>query len=89
MEIKVFSTEREVLIKFNGITHFRCDRRRLIGLQSWIVDRGRVTPVYVVQIYIENGPEISLEYDNREKWAEVLNQLDTTPFLNEWKVQDP
>ena len=44
LKIEVTSTEREVFVKFNGITHFRVDRRA---------------------------------------------GLDSTPFLNEWKVQDP
>jgi hypothetical protein len=89
MKIEVSSTEREVFIRFNGVTHFRVDRRRLIGLQSWIINRGRVTPTYAIQIYAEGSPEISLEYDSREKWQEILHQLDGVPFLNEWKVQDP
>lgn len=89
MKIEVTATEREIFVKFNGVTHFRCDRRELIGLQSWLVNRGRVTPVYAIQIYARSGPEIILEYDNVEKWQEVLHQLDGVPFLNEWKVQDP
>lgn len=89
MKIEVKSTEREIFIRFNGITHFRVDRRELLGLQSWKVNRGRATPTYAVQVYVRCGTEITLEYDNEEKWKEVLNQLDNTPFLNEWKVQDP
>lgn len=76
-------------MKFDGITHFRCDRRELIGLQSWIINRGRVTPVYSVQIYTRSGREIILEYDNLEKWTSVLAGFDRVPFLNEWKIQDP
>lgn len=90
MKIEVTSTEREVFIRFNGITHFRVDRRELIGLQSWVVNRGRVVPTFAVQIYTRAaGQEITLEYDNKEKWEEVLRQLDGVPFLNEFKVQDP
>lgn len=89
MKIEVCSTEREVLIKFNDITHFRVDRRELIGLQSWSVNRGRVTPTYAIQVYTRSGVEIILEYDDVEKWRAVLAGLDATPFLNEWKVQDP
>lgn len=90
MKIDVTSTEREVFIKFNGITHFRVDRRELIGLQSWLVNRGRVTPVQAIQFYTRSCPQdIILEYDDIEKWREVLRQLDAVPFLNEWKVQDP
>lgn len=90
MKIEVTSTEREVFIRFNGITHFRLDRREIIGLQSWSVNRGRVTPTYAIQVYTRSGAqEVTLEYDNSEKWAEVLRQLDEIPFLNEWKTQDP
>lgn len=89
MKIDTTATEREVFIKFDGITHFRCDRRELLGLQSWIVNRGRVTPVYSVEIFTRCGSNIILEYDNIEKWKAVLAGLDSVPFLNEWKVQDP
>lgn len=89
MKIEVTATEREIVIKFNGITHLRCDRRELLGLQSWVVNRGRLMPVYAVQIYTRCGKEIVLEYDSIEKWKKVLAGLDATPFLNEWKVQDP
>lgn len=89
MKIVVTSTERELFIKFDGITHFRCDRREVIGLQSWVVNRGRVTPVYSVQIYVRGGADITLEYDSIQKWRAVLAGLDAVPFLNEWKVQDP
>jgi hypothetical protein len=87
MKIDVISTEREVFIKFNGITHFRIDRRELVGLQSWKVDRGRVTPIYSIQIYTRAAnQEVVLEYDNIDKWKSVLDGLDGVPFLNEWKV---
>jgi hypothetical protein len=89
MRIEVSSTEREVFIKFNDITHCRFDRRELSGLSSWIIDRGRVTKTYAIDIVMKNGPNIQLEYDNFEKWKTVLDGLDATPFLNEWKVQDP
>ena len=89
MNIIVTATEREVFIKFDGITHFRCDRRELLGLQSWIVNRGRVTPVYAVQIYTKCGRDITLEYDKFDKWREVLDKLDGISFLNEWKIEDP
>lgn len=90
MNIEVSATEREIFIRFNGVTHFRCDRRELIGLQSWYVDRGRVTTVYAIQIYTARGKkDVTLEYTRRETWEEVLRQLDIVPFLNEWKIQDP
>ena len=89
MKIEVTSTEREVFIRFNEITHFRIDRRELVGLSSWIINRGRVTPTYAIQFYVARGGEVTLEYDSLEKWTEVLRQLDDVPFLNEWKVQDP
>lgn len=89
MVIDVTSTEREIFVKFDGITHFRCDRREVLGLQSWIVNRGRITPIYVIQIYNRTSCEIILEYDNIEKWKLILNGFDKIPFLNEWKIQDP
>jgi hypothetical protein len=63
--------------------------REIIGLQTWIVNRGRVTPTYAVNIYTRSGSEIVLEYDNIAKWREVIASLDAAPFLNEWKIQDP
>lgn len=89
MKIEVTSNEREVFIRFNGTTHSRFDRRRITGLQSWIINRGRVTPTYAIDIVMSEGPNILLEYDSFEKWKAVLDGLDATPFLNEWKVQDP
>lgn len=89
MKIEVNSTEREVFVRFNGVTHLRCDRREIVGLQSWVVNRGRVTPVYSIEIHTRCGNNIVLEYDTADKWKHVLSGLDSTPFLNEWKVQDP
>lgn len=90
MKIEVNATEREVFIRFNGVTHFRIDRREIVGLQSWSVNRGRVTPTYAIQIYTRSAAqEVTLEYDSIEKWSEVLRQLDGVPFLNEWRTQDP
>jgi hypothetical protein len=90
VKIEVTATEREVFIRFNGVTHFRIDRRELIGLQSWQVDRGRVTPVYAIEFLTRSSAApVILEYDKREKWIDVLTQLDGVPFLNEFKVQDP
>ena len=88
--VEVSSTEREIFIRLNGLTHFRLDRREIIGLQSWIINRGRVTPTYAIQIYTRSSnSEVVLEYDTAAKWSEVLKQLDSVPFLNEWKNQDP
>lgn len=89
MKIDVTSSEREVFVKFNGITHFRFDRREITGLQSWVVNRGRVTPVYSIEVFTRCGKNAILEYDDIEKWTTVLSGLDSIPFLNEWKVQDP
>lgn len=90
MKIDVTATEREVFIRFNGVTHFRVDRRELVGLQSWKVNRGRVVPTYAIQIYTKSSAQdVLLEYDQEDKWIEVLRQLDDVPFLNEFKVQDP
>lgn len=88
MKVDVTSTEREVFIRFNGITHFRCDRREIVGLQSWIINRGRVTPTYAIQVVMRTR-DIILEYDSAEKWKRVLVGFDAVPFLNEWKIQDP
>lgn len=87
--ISVTSTEREVFIRINGITHCRIDRRRITGLQSWIINRGRVTPTFAIDVVMEAGPNILLEYDSFDKWKAILDGFDATPFLNEWKVQDP
>lgn len=89
MKIDVTSNEREIFIKFNNITHFRCDRRELIGLQSWVVNRGRITPVYSIEIFTKSNCNIILEYDNINKWKKVLDGLNNVPFLNEFKIQDP
>lgn len=90
MKIDISTSERELFIKFDGITHFRCDRRELIGFQSWNVNRGRETPVFAIQLYTRSSAsDIILEYDDIEKWKGVLSQLDGVSFLNEWKVQDP
>lgn len=90
MKIDVTATEREVFIRFNGVTHFRIDRRELVGLQSWKVNRGRIVPTSVIQIYTRSSAqEVLLEYDQEDKWIDVLHQLDEVPFLNEFKVQDP
>lgn len=89
MRIEVTSSEREIFIRFGGVTHFRCDRREIVGLQSWIINRGRVTPTYAIEIHMRCGNNITLEYDRMDKWEAVLSGLDATPFLNEWAVQDP
>lgn len=89
VSVNVLATEREIQIKLNGITHCRVDRRELVGLQSWIVNRGRVTPVYAIELCMRCSVSVTLEYDNRTIWENVLAGLDTTAFFNEWKNQDP
>lgn len=85
MNITVTLTERELVIRFNGLIHFRADRRELMAMQSWIVNKGRDTPMYQICFYSKSGPRMVLEYDKHEVWEGVLKKLSRVSFLNEWE----
>jgi hypothetical protein len=89
VKIEVSTTERELFIRFNGLTHARIDRRELLGVQSWKTNRGRETPVFSLEFYTRCGHNMLLQYDREDIWKEVLTKLDGVQLLNEWKIEDP
>lgn len=81
LHVAVTTTDRELIIKFNGFTHLRLDRKELIGIQAYILT---LEGQHHIQFYNRSGQEIIVEYDNIEKWKQVLVELDKVPiFLEE------
>jgi hypothetical protein len=67
-------TERELFVRIAGVTHFRADRREIIGYQSW--EPRRDDRLFRIEVYVKHGAEILLEYSQRRHWLAVLKALD-------------
>jgi len=81
LNVAVTTTEKEFIIKFNGCTHLRLDRRELLGYQAYILT---LAGQHHIQFYNRSGQEIVVEYDDIHKWKQVLEELDkVTLFYDE------
>jgi hypothetical protein len=71
--IEVSSSDFDLLIKFDGITHLRVSLAQLVGIQSWI--QGKNNKKYIIE-YSTKTTTIQSEYDDRNKWEQILAELD-------------
>lgn len=55
-KVTALTSERELFIMINDLSHLRIDRRELIGIQSWTQNRGRGEPMYQIEFYTKSGP---------------------------------
>lgn len=62
-----------VRITINGVTHLRFKRSKLLGMQSWV---RQPTGQFFLELTFEGGV-ILADYDSREKWEAILQQLDS------------
>lgn len=61
-----------LVIKAGGVLHLHLQRSKLIGVHSWIMGERK-------QFFIEytlTGGAIVCDYDSREKWQSILDQLE-------------
>lgn len=73
MQIEVTPEFEGIAIRIGGILHLWLDRRKLLGVTSWVMTGRR-------QFFIEFmmvGGSITTDYDTREKWETILKQLET------------
>jgi hypothetical protein len=61
-----------VTLSFNGITHLRVKRSAFVAFQTWIEGEGH----YRIEIVLTGGSAIRTEYDTRDKWVWVIEQLE-------------
>jgi hypothetical protein len=71
VEVKVGRRFDALRITINGILHLSLTRSKLLGVQSWINEREQR---FVIE-YTMRGGTILCDYDSREKWASILEQL--------------
>lgn len=57
-------------VYFSGIPHLIFVRREVVGLQAW-----KSNAVYSIEITFREGAAILTEYDDREKWSQVLTLI--------------
>jgi len=70
MKINVEIEGNEFKVKINDLPHL-CIKDRIIGYQAWIEEN----KWYKIEYYLKNQT-ILTEYDNIEKWMEIIKQLD-------------
>lgn len=73
VEVKIVDSYINIYI--GDIIHLCIDRNKLIGFQSWI----DTTKDYYCNFFIEyytNDKNIITEYNDKNKWEEILKQLD-------------
>lgn len=72
MKIEVTPEFESIAIRIEGVLHLWIDRRKLLGVQSWVKTGRR-------QFFIEFGMEggnITSDYDTREKWETILKGVE-------------
>lgn len=58
-------------IYFNDTLHLAFSRREVIGLQSWTF-----TGVFSIELTFRNGATITTEYDDVDKWKQILQLIE-------------
>ena len=72
MKVKCKSDSEDIRIYIDGVLHIRIPRDKNIKIQSWIEGHSKL---YFIQIWCAEHQGV-YEYDNKDKWVEVLNLLD-------------
>lgn len=73
MKIEVEVSHYNIVVRINGVTHLRLERRHYLGHQSWLDGNDRNK--FVIE-YTLVGGQITCDYDSREKWVTILDGLD-------------
>lgn len=71
MNITCESEPDTLCILIDDILHIFINKRELVGINSW---RHNNTD-YKIEICFKNADPMLVEYDNREKWGQVLKLL--------------
>lgn len=58
-------------ICFGGVTHLAFVRRDVVGFQSW-----KSNGCFSIEITFREGAAITLEYDERVKWEQVISLIE-------------
>lgn len=61
-----------VKVYINDILHLCYHQNRFLGMQSWKQDKNH----YCIELILKGG-KILCEYDNHDKWIEVIKLLDS------------
>jgi hypothetical protein len=66
-----------VIIRFDGIMHFRCKRLDIIAVHSWMWNEQTGDPHRRFFIeYTTTKGVVLCDYDKREYWCTILNGLE-------------
>lgn len=60
-------------IYIDNIPHLIIKVKDLIGIQSWTLSRDNL---YYIEFYFKDGSDFYSEYDDIERWKEILRILD-------------
>jgi hypothetical protein len=67
---------RTLRIYINEVLHLAIDREKFIGLQSWIEE----VDWFCIEYYYLGSDPILSEYDDFEKWKEILRLVNQNLF---------
>lgn len=70
-EIKVVRHFDGLRILINGVLHLDLTRTKLLAVHSWV--NGREQRFFIE--YTMQGGTVVCDYDTRDKWLSILNQL--------------
>lgn len=72
-KIEVTAEFEAVVVRIGGVLHIWLDRRKLLGISSWVMTGRRQ---YFIE-FIMDGNTITTDYDSQEKWESILNQVES------------
>lgn len=70
MNVEIKKDYYKIKIFFNGVIHLCLDKKEFIGYQSW------TDGFYFSIEYYTKTQTILTEQDTRDKWIEILKELD-------------
>lgn len=70
-QIEVTSEFEAIAIRIGGVLHLWIERPKLLAVSSWVMS-GRKQ--FFIEFVMEGGT-VTTDYDTREKWETILNQL--------------
>lgn len=71
-KIEVTQEFEAIVIRINGALHLWLDRKNLRAINSWIMLGRRQ---WFIE-YVMDGATFTTDYNVREKWEEILRQLE-------------
>jgi hypothetical protein len=71
--VKLVTKNDWFTIYINNVVHVKIRQTKLMGIQSWVDSVNG----YCINVYLTEGPVVSLEYDSANKWLKVLKLFES------------